>query len=484
MERIPINKYPYTDFHEINLDWVIERIQEMYSIIDQKIADAIAPINAQINTINGRLDTIETNYNNLSQTVSNHTNLIAQHSMQIQGLGNTVGDILGDISTINSDITELQTTTEGLQTVVGVHTTEIADIYNKIAEIDPDTGLIIDADGFNIEPKTASVLDPVYRFNLTGASNEESFVIYPDLIPGTQSGYYPRVTLQSDPVTNKVKLPAELTTGAFPLIRRGTFATNIDKSAEVYAGDPLEYSFSSDNRFFYIDGYDSDAIILMNIACLHHTDIADAFENVFDNYGITDVKGMPMTDANGYTGIVSRGTSSTVVGFDPYIYFFNKSGDLLSYASLTFEGVAIPTGTYSIWFGIGTSSEHERWTNTTCGINLSTCAGVYRLESDSFTTYDIVRFSADGEDIDIYTYKNGINGLYGYDNVDMFTGEIKRGGIHYKDVSVIGSLSDLDPDKAYTVSLPYAATGYTDAKLKYNKIMVILNGLDANNVRY
>ena len=26
---IPINKYPYTDLHEMNMDWILEKIKEL-----------------------------------------------------------------------------------------------------------------------------------------------------------------------------------------------------------------------------------------------------------------------------------------------------------------------------------------------------------------------------------------------------------------------------------------------------------------------
>lgn len=477
---IPINKFPYTDFHEINLNWVIERIQEMYAIIDEKITQALAPVIADVNELKGRVTTLETNYSSLSEQVTINSNRINNITSQIQGLASTISGVMGDIQELSSVVSDHTNDINDIKGDVDTINTEIVDIYNKIAEIDPDTGLIIDADNFNIEEKTANILDPVYRFSLTGNTQDELFAIYPDPIPGTQTGFYPRVTMTQDQTTHKIKLPSELTTGDYPLIRRGTFATNVDVNAEIYTGDPLEYTI--DGSTFKVDGYDSNAIILMNLACLHHK---EDFENVYLNEGYIEVKGMPQTVNNRYAGTVTRGTSTTVIGLEPYVYFFDKDGNLLNYAVLDATlGNAIPTGTYSIWYGIHTTGDHELWTNTTFAMYLPTCAGVYETTENGFYTYHVVEFTSPNAWYKYDAYKAGINGLFHYDTIDMLTGEVTRTGEHLTNFTVRSSLSRLEPDTTYSVTLPYNNSGYTAAKLKYNKVMVLLNNLDANNTRY
>ena len=40
-----ISKYPYTNFHELNLDWIIEKIKELndgiYTLVDSYIQQAL-----------------------------------------------------------------------------------------------------------------------------------------------------------------------------------------------------------------------------------------------------------------------------------------------------------------------------------------------------------------------------------------------------------------------------------------------------------
>lgn len=495
MYPMPLFKYPYTDYSILNLDWVVERIQEMYSIMDQKINEAIAPINTQITAINADLTSIHGNISDIEDDMNRVQGDISALYNNITVINDRISGVEGNVNTLTTDVEDIEIDINFMRNEIGVHTEEIADIYDKIADIDPDTGLIVDATNFNVEDRTASVLDPVYDFHLTGSLGAEQFVLYPDLIPGTQSGYYPRVTMVYD--SNVIlHLPSELTPAGqgvtLPAIIRGTYAINVDKNGDLYSGDPLEYSINGE--VFTIDGYDDNAIILMCIDCLHRG--VDEYENVYTNNGIEVVHGVPYTgvigDYESFIGPISH-KNPLPYGLEAYVYFFDIDGALLGKRTLPRDDnpTSIPVGTYSIWYGIGTNSTHEAWTNTTFHIMRDTMAGSYKVSNNDFVTEHKVRFAYhSGESWNISNQTavkvGGIYGLGPDEQINMFTGDIKIGStiIPSRKFNLISNgFKNLTPDIKYNVEL-MRGERYTDADLKYNKIMALINGLDANNTSY
>lgn len=493
---MPLFKYPYTDYSILNLDWVVERIQEMYSIMDQKINEAVTPIRNDLNALTVSVDGLSTNLTSLTNTVNTHTNNIENLYTRTNNMGQTIGTMLGDITSINSDINTINSDINTISGTVNTHTSEIADIYEKIAEIDPDTGLMVDARNFNVEDKTASVLNTAFDFTLTGGNRYTDFPMYPDLIPGTTSGYYTRVTMQADAVTNKIKLPSELTTGTYPIIRRGTFATNVNVDAEIYSGDPIEYTINGST--FTVEGDDDNAIILMCIMCIRRYD-NHSLENVYINDGVEVVKPMPYSTAitnHQYIEGAFNVDSHLPYGLRPWIYFFDIDGNLLSYTIASNDSsnpTRAPSGTYSVWYGINTISSHEEWTNPTFKFYYAGLAGSYHINVDNeLVTMHRVKFDANdapGVDNTRYQiiYKNGLYGLGSDEKVDMFTGDVSINGtiIPSRKYNVANDgFNRLVPDINYNVELKEKESGYLDADLYYNKIMAIINGLDANNTSY
>jgi uncharacterized protein YoxC len=456
----------------------------MYAIIDEKITQALAPVIADVDGLKTRVTTLETDFDSLSEQVTINSNRITNLTSQIQGLASTVSGVMSDISNINTDIENIEIDINFLRNEVGTHTEEIADIYNKIAEIDPDTGLIVDARNFNIEPKTASVLDDTILFNLEGNTKEDIYFLWPDKIPGTQTGYYPRVTMQTDAVTGKIKLPSDLTTGTYPTIIRGTYATNVQSNGTVWSGDPIEYSI--DGRDLIINGYDDHAIMLMCIASLHRG--VEQAENLMTmGTNTPQVYGVPIVENDGY---VSFRLLHTVDNCQLYAFCFAKDGTLLDQIALSVENLdyECPAGTWSIWLGIGARTAHETWTNTTFGIIINGGGGMFYYDTYGVHTKNIVMFTGnDGETWYVYNISSEIDGikpLLRNMRIDMMTGDIFEYGSKIDTAYMYGSLNGLVQNVNYNVDLQFVNSGYLKADLYYNKVAVMINGLDANNARY
>lgn len=486
MDRIPINKYPYTDFHELNLDWVIERIQEMYTIIDTKITEALAPINAQITDINADLTSIHGDLNDFEERMNHAEGDITALYNNITIINDRITPIENTVSGLNETVTDIGARLTSVEDKNTTQDAEIADIYDKLADIDPDSSLIVDATNFDTEEKTVSILEDILKFELTGGDKTDIYYLQPDLIPNTQSGYYPRVTMTFNPTTDKVELPSELTTGDHPLILRGTYATNVSKDAEIYVNDPLEYHI--DGKRFIIDGSDENAIILMCLWSMHHS---DNIENIYNDNNVNVLHGIPVYKLNDdyvFGPLYQNSVHVSDLGINEYIYCFDKAGNLLSYGLIGDDAqvdyVSIPNNTYSIWVGINVPNYTEKDINTLSFRHNANGAGAYMLTNEGYITMHVVDFLTSSSLIRYTATYNDIKGLVSTDKIDMLTGKVYRGSYNIYNCTVNGSLNNLHPETAYTPTLTFKDTGYLDADLKYNKVSLLINGLDANNTRY
>lgn len=481
---IPINKFPYTDFHEINLNWVIERIQEMYTIIDEKITTALAPLISDINNIKSRVSVNESNIREIFTRITNVEVSINNINNTLNTYANNFSEIDNVLAAFNEHFINIDTSIESLENITTEHTNNIIDIYNRIADIDPTGSLYVDATNFDTTTRSVSRLEDIMQFSITGGNTSDVIYMQPDLIPGTTDSYYPRVTMTFNAQTNKIELPTELTTGDYPLIIRGTYATNVNVNAEINIYDPLEYSITGKN--FDIDGRDDTAIILMCIWSMHHVD--GDYENIYDQTSGRTINGMPFDNF----GNLVTDWIQTNRTFDPsltlYVYSFNKEGDLLSYQDITnidrYDNITIPANTYSIWFGFYVPDFMGVKNINNISIGYYGHAGCYKIGSTGPITEHIVKFESEDSTQYYRASINGIKPLTQFESVDMFTGDVYQVDTLEYTMNLNMTFNDLAAETDYIPSLPYKDTGYSNASIKYNKVSLLINSLDSNNTRY
>lgn len=100
------NKYPYTDFHELNLDWILQEMKRLNASLDSVLQEAIAQatanaeayIDIQVAQLESDFRTLQEKFNSLNSNVSALTNLvntfIANYSAELASLKLYIDDSL------------------------------------------------------------------------------------------------------------------------------------------------------------------------------------------------------------------------------------------------------------------------------------------------------------------------------------------------------------------------------------------------------
>lgn len=98
------NKYPYTDFHELNLDWILKEMKDLQAAMDgllekaieeataaakAYVDDQLVVIRAEFTTLQSNFDALNTNVNNLNNAFNTFT---ANINAQITALKTYIDD--------------------------------------------------------------------------------------------------------------------------------------------------------------------------------------------------------------------------------------------------------------------------------------------------------------------------------------------------------------------------------------------------------
>lgn len=98
------NRYPYTDFHELNLDYILHEMKELkdamdgllQEAIDQATANAKAYVDEQLGPIEDDFATLQRNFNALDQHVDDLDELVNEFNQNILNQIQILKDYIDD----------------------------------------------------------------------------------------------------------------------------------------------------------------------------------------------------------------------------------------------------------------------------------------------------------------------------------------------------------------------------------------------------
>ncbi|MBO5804239.1 MAG: hypothetical protein J6R25_04110 [Bacteroidales bacterium] len=167
------HKYPYTDIHDLNLDWILKVVKEMKDKFDSIDFDYI------FNTL--------TALNNLT---AQHTELLTQHQAEIDELGISIlalrddlnsglADVTGSISTIETSISNLTTTVNNNTDAISQINSNISDINDTLTDLSGVTGDLADieqdVDGLGVR---VTALEQAAFGDISFAPVPKNFAVY------------------------------------------------------------------------------------------------------------------------------------------------------------------------------------------------------------------------------------------------------------------------------------------------------------------
>ena len=130
-EKKFFNKYPYTDFHEMNLDWIVNKTEECVDTVSE-FDTRLTTAEGNITNLQGRMTTAEGSITTLQSGVTSLQGRMTTAEGDISGLKTRMTTAEGNISTLQTNVTNLsnhdETTDRAVQALETNMTTAQGDI--------------------------------------------------------------------------------------------------------------------------------------------------------------------------------------------------------------------------------------------------------------------------------------------------------------------------------------------------------------------
>lgn len=134
--------FPYTDFHNLNLDWIMQRLYDVNKRLDvvnkrldevnnrlDEIEKELVEINKELESINEELTNINKLLAEIDTRLDGHDSQIAQLTQDLSTLKKNVDDIYSEL---NAKVVNLTTRVEALERKTDITNSSVTNVDNKV----------------------------------------------------------------------------------------------------------------------------------------------------------------------------------------------------------------------------------------------------------------------------------------------------------------------------------------------------------------
>lgn len=158
------HKYPYTDIHDLNLDWILKVVKEMKEKFDSidfdYIFNTLTALNeltsthtTQIAGLQSAIDSIGSDIASLNQAIESQGASITEINTRITAIGDQITSIISSIGDQSSDIRDLQDDVADIQSEMAGIPSEISGLDGRVTTLESATfgDISVSPSNWNVE---------------------------------------------------------------------------------------------------------------------------------------------------------------------------------------------------------------------------------------------------------------------------------------------------------------------------------------------
>lgn len=177
-----INKYPYTSFEAVNIDWLLNEVSKI-PVLEEKVnqhetrittleetaadhEERITAAEADIDALEGRMDAAEGDIDQLQEDMSSVKDRMTAAEGDIDALEAVVGDstsgLVKDVSDLQQDVSDIQQDIIDINTKDQAQDNDIDGLDSRVTALEEESAVIANPGGTGANLNTISIDDVTY----------------------------------------------------------------------------------------------------------------------------------------------------------------------------------------------------------------------------------------------------------------------------------------------------------------------------------